>query len=402
MDKIVKQQILQEINDLEVNDLLGMIEAKEIRLEEMVDAGLERAKLNSIQDILNQVRAVEKETISPDTALQEIKEICQSIENDEYDVLEIRNFLLSGVITSEQLKEYTSMTDEIIERIYYYQKNDLNIEGTNAEPPYLPNRTDVYFLGQPGSGKSCVLGSLFHYFDIEGLLVDDLGNPEGTKYRNHLKHEFSYGILPNSNAVDDLYPMPFELRNLDNSANRHPLNFIDMSGEVFDDIYNLGLDAVKPKFIKYFKNNNRKIIFFIIDFDLHKRTRKVSMGIDQGSKALNVLETLDKFGTLKKVDAIYLLVTKSDLFPIDRSKVDYTREFIDQHFKSFKRALEDKKNKYANSNKFSVTIYPFSIGEVKYKGLLTSKDESGVKYVTKAIQRHAFIGKESGFFGKIF
>ncbi len=399
MDKIVKQQILQEINELEVNDLLEMIGANEISLEEMVDAGLERAKVNEILNLQNEVKP---DPISDSDLLEEIKSICQSIENDEYDIMDIRRFLLNNVITPDQLKQYTSMTDDIIEKIKYYERNDLIIDRLEDEPPFLPDRTDVYFLGQPGSGKSCVLGSLFHYFHTQGLMVEDIGNPTGTLYRNHLRHEFSYGILPNSNAVDDLYPMPFQLRNLSDSSKRHPLNFIDMSGEVFDDIYEGGMTAIKPKFEKYLKNKNRKILFFIIDFDLHKRSRRVSLGMDQGSKALKVLETLDQFGTLKKVDAIYLLVTKSDLFPKEVNKKDYTKDFIDQYFRSLLNTLEDKKKEYENSNKFSVTIYPFSIGEVKYKGLLVNPDSSGVEYVTKAIQKHAFIGKKSGAFGKIF
>jgi GTPase SAR1 family protein len=402
MDKIVKQQILQEINELEVNDLLEMIEANEIRLEEMVDAGLERAKLNSIQEILNQVRAVEKETISPDAALQEIKEICSSIENGEYGVLEIRNFLLNGVVTSYQLKEYTSMTDEIIERINYYQKQDTPFMDWENLPPLQLNRTDIYFLGQPGSGKSCVLGSLFHYFDKMGLLAENMQNQIGTLYRNQLKDEFGYGILPDSTAVDGVNYMPIELRNLRDTKLKHPLNFVEMSGEIFDTAYEKGIQSIHPKVKEYLSNRNRKILFFIIDYDLHKRAEKMSFGAGQASKLTAVLEILDNYGTLSKVDSIYVLVTKGDLFPADRDKVEYANEFINNYYLNFVNNLKDKKDKYSNKNSFKITIYPFSIGEVKFRDMLVKIDPSGAEYATKAIQRHAFVGQEPSFFNKIF
>lgn len=402
MDKLVKQQILQEINALEVNDLLDLIRANDIRLDEMLDSGLERAKLNAIQSQLNQQHQEEVNQTSPNDALAEIKAICESIENDEIDVLEIRNILLSGVVTKDQLKQYTSLTEEIIDRINYYQKHETPFTDWNDLPPLQLDRTDVYFLGQPGSGKSCVLGSLFYYFDKSGLLAENMQNQIGTLYRNQLKDEFSYGVLPDSTAVDGVNYMPIELRNKQNTALKHPLNFVEMSGEIFDTAYEKGIESIHPKIKEYLSNKNRKILFFVIDYDLHKKSEKISFGAGQASKLSSVLEILDNYGTLSRVDAIYVLVTKSDLFPADRDKVDYANEFINKSYLNFVNNLKDKKQKYASKNTFKVTVYPFSIGQVKFKSFLNTIDTSGAEYATKAIQKHAFVKKERGFFGKLF
>jgi hypothetical protein len=402
MDKIVKQQILQEINALEVNDLLDLIQANDIRLDEMLDAGLERAKLNAIQNQLNQLHVQEVNNHSDYDGLSEIKAICESIENDEYDVLEIRSFLLNGVISPEQLKQYTSMTDKIIEKINFYQKQETPFTDWGDLPPLQLNRTDVYFLGQPGSGKSCVLGSLFYYFDKRGLLAENMQNQIGTLYRNQLKDEFGYGILPDSTAVDGVNYMPIELRNIQNTALKHPLNFIEMSGEIFDMAYEKGIQSVHPKVKEYLSNKNRKILFFIIDYDLHKKSEKMSFGAGQASKLTAVLEILDNYGTLSQVDSIYVLVTKSDLFPAERDKVDYANEFINKYYLNFVNNLKDKKQKYANKNSFKITIYPFTIGEVKFKNMLATIDTAGAEYATRAIQKHAFVGKAPGFLNKIF
>ena len=124
MDKIIKQQILQEINELEVIDIVELVQADDIRLEEMVDAGLERGKLKAVQEKLNSPSNQNAKEAPPVQAQDEIKQLCEEIERDEYDVLEIRSFLLSGVISPEQLKQHTSMSDEIIERINFYQKSE--------------------------------------------------------------------------------------------------------------------------------------------------------------------------------------------------------------------------------------------------------------------------------------
>jgi hypothetical protein len=402
MDKIVKQQILQEINEIDVNDLLELIQTNDIRLEEMVDSGLERAKLNAIQTLLNQSNKAEQTGKSDQDINDELKSLCLSIEHGDYSVIEIRNFLLSGVITSELLKEYTSMTDDIIEKINYYQKQVTPFMDWDKLPPLQSNRTDVYFFGIPGSGKSCVLGSLFYFFDNNGLLFDSMQNQIGTLYRNQLKDEFGYGILPESTAVNGVNYMPIELRNLQDSSLKHPLNFVEMSGEIFDTAYIKGINSIHPKVIEYLSNKNRKILFFIIDYDLHKKSEKISFGASQASKLTAVLEILDNYGTLSKVDSIYVLVTKSDLFPKDRDKVEYANEFIHKYYLNFVNNLKDKKSKYQNKNSFKITVYPFTIGEVKYKDMLVTIDSSGAEYVTKAIQKHAFVGKKSSVLGNFF
>lgn len=402
MDKIVKLQILQEINELEVNDLLDLINANDISLEEMLDAGLERVKLNTLQNYLNQANTSESSQVSANDAHAEIKAMCMNIEKDEYDVLEIRSFLLNGVISSQQLKQYTSMSDEIIERINYYQKQETLFTDWENLPPLQLNRTDVYFLGQPGSGKSCVLGSLFYYFDKSGLLAENMQNQIGTLYRNQLKDEFGYGILPDSTAVDGVNYMPIELRNMNQTSLKHPLNFIEMSGEIFDNAYEKGIQSIHPKVKEYLSNKNRKILFFIIDYDLHKKSEKMSFGAGQASKLTAVLEILDNYGTLSKVDSIYVLVTKSDLFPAERNKIEYANEFINKYYLNFVNNLKDKKEKYANKNSFKITIYPFTIGTVKFKNMLATIDTSGAEYATKAIQKHAFVKKEGSLLNKIF
>jgi hypothetical protein len=93
---------------------------------------------------------------------------------------------------------------------------------------------------------------------------------------------------------------------------------------------------------------------------------------------------------------------KSDLFPKDRDKKEYAHEFIHTYYLNFINNLKDKKENYARKNGFNVTVFPFTIGDVRFKSILTKPDFTGAEMVTRAIQKHAFVTKKTGFFASIF
>jgi hypothetical protein len=111
MDKIVKKQILQEINALEVSDLLELIQSNDIRLEEMVDSGLERVKLHAVQKQLNQANSGgQSNGVATQDANEELKTLCLAIEKGEYDVLDIRWGSAQVVNVKEILENFVNST----------------------------------------------------------------------------------------------------------------------------------------------------------------------------------------------------------------------------------------------------------------------------------------------------
>jgi hypothetical protein len=407
MDKLTKQQILSDINAMEVEDLHDFLMQGDISIEEMISAGLERSKLSSIRHGLiapAPAPAPAPASVPPPLpdANEKIKKLCAEIEQNEHDVFSIKNFIINGELNEQDLKKYTGITVELLERVKSYQKQDTDFMSWSEVPPLQPNRSDVYFFGQPGSGKSCVLGSLFYFFENRGLLIENMNNQVGTRYRNQLSSEFSHGILPYSTAENEVNYMPLDLRNIDNNKIRHPLNFVEMSGELFDKAYNEGMENLHPKLKEYLSNRNRKILFFVIDYQMHKRAETINFGASQGNKLTAVLELLDQFGSLNYTDAIYVLVTKCDLFPSNAEPKQHAKEFMDSQYLNFINNLKDKKEKYKNKSNFMTRIFPYSIGKIKYKNLLESKDLASAESITKAIHKHAFAVKEGSFFSKIF
>jgi len=120
---------------------------------------------------------------------------------------------------------------------------------------------------------------------------------------------------------------------------------------------------------------------------------ELEVGPSQSSMLSAGLQMLDDFGTLKKVDAINVLVTKSDLFPEGCNKEEFAADFMDSKYKNFVENLKDKMSEYDGKNSFEATIYPFSIGKVKFKGLLVQQDLSSAENITNALQQDTFVGK---------
>jgi hypothetical protein len=122
----------------------------------------------------------------------------------------------------------------------------------------------------------------------------------------------------------------------------------------------------------------------------------------QSDKLLFALTLLDSEGILEKCDGIYLLVSKSDKFPIQKndgsdhyyqSLKDFTRNFLDNEFKNFTTSCEKLKLKYRKQ--FHVTVYPYSIGEVRFGDVLWTRNDRAPEFIVHMILSHAMYKKGS-------
>lgn len=392
MKKIEKVQILDAINSIDKDSLVSFIKDGSISFDEMIKAGLHQSMQEEISNSLKAVEVIKDN-------LQNRQEICAAIERGDYSVVEIKSMLLKNEISETDLLSYTSFSKDLIAKIKNYIKVQTPFNDWENLPPLKPKRTDVYFFGQPGSGKSCVLASLFKYFSDNGLMQVDIDNLAGAQYLNLLKDEFEFGILPDSTAEDGVNYIALNLRSIDNRNNWHPLNFIEMSGEHFNSAYKHGINSSNLGRKNFLTNDNQKIIFFVIDYDMHMK-RKLSQGgiSSQSGMMVNILELLDKTGTLKKTQAIYILLTKTDLFPAGVNRKTYADDFLKEYYLNFRENCIDKKRKY--NDLFKVLVFPYSIGEVKFQSILLSIDYQSPAYVTEAIRNHSFIVKEkTGIWG---
>ena len=121
----------------------------------MINAGLSNY---TVEDI-NQHYASKKQAPVNEN---EVVALCNKIEKGEYRAEKIKNLLISGTITEAQLLQHTTLGQDLINKVQNYQKRVTPFESWSDLPPLEKNRTDLYFFGQPGSGKSCILASIFY------------------------------------------------------------------------------------------------------------------------------------------------------------------------------------------------------------------------------------------------
>ena len=382
MKAFEKKQVLSQINTLKVNDLIELIESGDITLDEMVAEGLSG---NAVEDINRHYESKQKNTVNE----SEVLELCSQIERGELNVEKIKNLILSEKVTEKYLLNHTSLSQDLINKIQYYQKRPTDFRSWQDLPPLEQNRSDLYFFGQPGSGKSCILASIFYYLRQNGMIINDAHNPQGNIYRNQLTDEIEMGILPDSTQRDGVNYIPIELRNYSNREYKHPLNFVEMSGELFDDAYQSGINNDNLAAKKYLDNKNKKLIYFVLDYFMDNRGANAG-GVSQSSKMEHILSLLDQFGTLINTDGIFIIISKSDLFPnnIDRNK--FAVDFLQTKYLNFYNNIKELQDKY----QFEIKLYPYSIGEVKFQNLLTEFNTQSPSEIVQDVMDYTFVSKK--------
>ena len=376
------QHKLGQINSYNFQELIDLIDSGSLTLTEMINAGLNSYTVNDI----NQHYAAKKQGSENDT---EVVELCKKIEKGEFSAEKIKNLLISGTLTESQLLKYTTLGQDLINQIQNYQKRNTPFDSWNDLPPLEKNRTDLYFFGQPGSGKSCILASIFFYLHHNGMLMNSSQNPRGNVYKDQLINEINVGILPDSTQRDGVNYIPLELRNQNNPSYKHPLNFIEMSGELFDDAYESGISDNNLAAKNYLDNKNKKLIYFVLDYFMENRGMN-SGGTSQTNKAKQILALLDDFGTLKNTDGIFIVISKSDLFPAGVNKNEYAVEFLKKRYLNLYNNIKDKQEQYG----FEIKLYPYSIGEVKLQNLLTTFNMQSPSEIIDDVMDYTFVSQK--------
>jgi len=405
MNEITKRQILSTIASIPTDQLLGFIERGEIALGEMLAHGLPQDKQRALRDSL----AVSEQQREVDRANRErecernarVNELLSAIEQGGHNVSQIQTYIREGLITENDLLGIRGITPQLAHAISGYSKRDTQFSSWRNLPPLQSGRTDLYFLGLPGSGKTCILASLFRYMHKEGLIdtAGDHYSPEGAKYRNQLREEFSNGILPHTTQMEVLtgdtreYVMnyiPMGLRNIDR-ASLHPLNLLDMSGEMINQTYqdHSGQGTIFTR--DYLTNSNRKLIFFVIDYAEHETAQRAVDG-DQASKLEYLLTLLDAQGILNLTDGLYILVSKADQFPPGVDPGTFAKEFLDNNYKNFIRSCQSMRDKHRGQ--FRITGYPYTVGAVRFQDLVVSYNERSPSFICDRILHHAFQAKK--------
>lgn len=428
MEIAEKEEILKVINTYESESLFVFIKSGDITLEEMRLAGLHYKKQEEIKVLQD------KENIALRREDEDWKK-CREIDSedaynfylDEYGeegryVMEariaIRRIREKEKREMEQLLEDmrnnpTDYTREYLDRLYEEGKitneillnhdlitkraltalrNKLTIDLPQPDwkdlPPLPEGKTDVYFFGVPQSGKSCALAGLLYEANKRGVLrYDSPASIEQKDYCNKYYHGLldciKKSVPPARTIRETANYMSFKLKHEnDREAAESPVSLIEIGGEYFElttKIKDGDADLQEWKEMgatQYLKNNNRKMLFFVIDYKIvcdEKNGELVEH--DQPSMLENALQVFTKDGsgpkgenscTMSKVDTVIIILTKSDLMG-DISKEERNKialEYLNENFATFMGTLDGLCYKYGINTAFdhAPIVTTFSLG----------------------------------------
>lgn len=313
---------------------------------------------------------------------------------NSYSPDQIIGYLQNGTITKGELIS-CNIPDSVVQSLDEINPPSLKLGDT---PNSIPNGyTEVYFWGIPGSGKTCALAAILSTAEKLGFL--DIATGPGYNYMTLLKNIFTddNAVLPPPSPVETTQYLPFTLKMEDEKYPRS-VSLIELSGEIFQCFYNL--NAKKPfmsqshqdtfdTLIQFLKGNNRKIHFFFIDYN--KENKKDVNSITQGdylSAASTYFKNNEVFG--KTTDAVYVVLTKSDLMPCSKEeRVAKAKEYLQSNnFLAFINTLKDRCKQYS-INAGKLTVEPFSLGNVYFQQICNFDDSAAAKIVEILIDRIA-------------
>ena len=428
MNRITKEQILRSCNDssISLDKLNEYVERGDISIKELKHYNLELAKVKELErrqkqregggdyfDLeeegnngLNLFEDIEEPVAAPtkkETEKLNKAEELQKAVLGEVDIEDIKKNIKNRLYTYEDLKK-AGISAELINSFKHFQ-NQKAVGPTTVDslPPMERGRTDVFFVGIAASGKSVMLSGLLFYAEKAGISIPDAYNNEGDKYAAQIITDLRRGILPMSTPEGFNY---IALSLSDEKGRAHPFNIVEVPGENYRQIYERGIENEEVKgFVNYIKNENRKILIFVLDVLGHEQLFDADNNdtLNQSQAYSNILSMFEKNRILEKTDAVYIVVNKFDLIKkknpnTTKTDLDLAIEFVDEEFINLRKNCERYRDRC--SNKFKIRVLPYSIGNIVYRKILKEFHPESSEHLVKQLLLDSFVvaGGKKGFF----
>lgn len=399
MTDIQKNNILFNCNTISIINILDIIEKGEITLDEFINAGLDSSKIEEIEKERRKAINIEKEESEKEELKNQKTVHLDKILKGRIFAEEIKGLINKRTITFDDILN-AGISSKTVNALKYYCSTEKITKSYTVDdlPPMEEGRTDVYFVGLPGSGKSTMIAGLLNVAHKTGILLPDPYHAAGVTFQTNLIQDLNKGVLPERTRSGSYNYIAASLNDANNK--RHPLNVVDVPGELYNRIQD---NAEVDKFLTYINNNNKKILIFVIDSLEHDNNNSIS-AYDQSVVFPNILQMFNKSGVLEQTDAIYLVVNKYDAikeskYPYDdRPNGDIALEFLNDDFLGLKNNCIAARADTKNSIK--IKVIPFSIGSLSYGSILNTLDKEFAKTILNQIMKDSFI--VSGGANKIF
>lgn len=391
MDNHKKNILLQNCNNLESNQIISIVQTGEITIEEFKAAGLS-------QNIINQILSslTTKEQTENNAAKK--RELLEKVAKGRVSADEIKANINNGNFSFDDLLD-AGINERVVNSLKHYcNSNRITMfRNINQLPPMEEGRTDVYFVGVPGSGKSTMLSGLLNIANRNGILMPDIYNNDGSIYQTQLISDLNRGVLPNATASGSYNYVALSLKDEDGA--KHPFNIVEVPGENYVNMFNNG-DV--GEFLNYISNSNKKILIFVVDSLAHDTGYNDSNSqLDQNLVYVNILNMFKSNGILDQTDAVYLVANKFDAIKKTRyatnnsSDDSLALDFLQDEFRNLIENCKDAREE--SKNKFKIKVLPFSIGNVSYTSIIDNFNREYSEVVIDNLIEDSFVVKGSRF-----
>lgn len=271
---------------------------------------------------------------------------------------DVYDFIKNGWCEPHELEDVIPV--DIIQKCLEYDGQMVAPECLSSP---IPGGVDVYFLGAPNTGKSCLISGLLSVVnDLPEALV--LNND----YAYRLISEHKGGKIAPRTLYNTVVPLGVTINE---KRSKTQFNIIEMDGVSIEKIAcsDRCFNAMDFKAVSSIINYNPKILFFIIDPTKVEDVCYGYMG-EFGYCDCGQLEILDRMSSnfglnedvMKNVLAIHIIVTKTDTQPQGES----ADEFLESGgYDMLIHGIKEICKRYDINRKHNYTpmIVPFSVGK---------------------------------------
>lgn len=352
----------------------------------------------------------------------------------EFGVDDVKRIVSYDIFKKWELEDEGLITEESWERLEIDRQLLPNLQDFMVENPYIeamPDCTDVYLFGTPGTGKTCLLMGLTGANGNNYTLNMRIN---GGEYAAALQEYAHAGLTPGptfGSFVTTINGTVYEETRRGKIIN-HNINLVEMSGEEFatriaenaePSLADMGTGATN-----LMKNNNPKAFFIIVDATKDKvKIEYVERIKDEDGniiderirkKYISQLTILNKFVSLfslpqnkdimNKVDAIHFIVTKADVLGERSERGEKARDLLLQHYTGPVEALKALCRQSRRINRatgYNPLVFTFSLGQF-YLGDVFSFDKEDsveimdiIREITGGTREKTFIDKLKDMLG---
>lgn len=347
----------------------------------------------------------------------------------EFSSDETMRLINDGIYTKWTLMDEGLITEWSWDIMTNFDRSMLpNIQDLQQSDPYItvPEGTDVYLFGTPGTGKTCLLMGLTGANGFGYTLNMKVG---GGQYASALQQYIHTGITPGStfgSFVTAINGTVNEQKR--NEVVPHPINLVEMSGEEFAtriaDNQEVSLADMGTGATNLMQNDNRKVFFIIVDattenvkFQYVEKIQDAEGNIiEERIRRRNIsqLDILNKFVSLfvlpenqdimSKVDAIHFVVTKADtLGDNQEERLNNAYNLLTTRYMGPVQMLKDycQRTRRINlSSNYKPLVFTFSLGKF-YLGDIFSFDNTETLQIIDVIRKVTMGKRQDTFWTKL-